>query len=187
MKIDTNELGCFLNWQQGIGYLLQFSEHQKGLFGRQTPMYKLELIRDHPLQFRQVNGWLLMPADGVPTDMGTVKPIVAQYWIPKDRFTLAFIFHDSIYSTGGCWVKRPGHNWEWLEMSRSEADALLMLMCICDPSPCGWWKPRVVWAGVRIGGWVGWRGDEDAGSNPNGWWERPDVDPAGGYGGGDHY
>lgn len=176
IKIDVNRMGCFINWQQGVGYLLDLVGHKTGLFGGQTPMYRFDQNRNRPFMFRQDDGTMLMPADGIPTDYGTVKPIVAQYWIAKDRFTCAFLVHDSIYSTGGCWIKKPGSYWRWIKLTRSQADALLRTMCICDPHPCGWWKPRIVWAGVRAGGWVGWRGNERIGSDPNTWDEIPDVD-----------
>lgn len=177
MKINPNLHGVFINGRQGFGYLLDFWRLTTELFGIQRPVYKLHLDKDHPLGFRQHDGTVLMPADGAPCDGGTVRPIAAQLWIAKDRFQLGFIVHDSIYSTGGLWVLRPGHLWQWVAVNRSEADALLRTMCRCDPVPCGWWKATIVWAGVRAGGWAGWRGNETwGGSNPNTWTERPDVD-----------
>lgn len=184
MKIDPDLKGSFVNWREGVGYDLEFLHYRCGFLGGQTPIFAFHLNREHPLMFRQGDGTLLMTPERFPTDGGTVKPTQAQYWIPKDRFMPGFLFHDSIYQTGGLWAKRPGHLWEWVELSRSETDALLMTFCLCDPVPCGWWKAHIVWSGVRVGGWWGWSGKELYGSNPNEWAEKPDCDPSGGYGGG---
>ena len=160
--------GHFENARQGFGYNLDFETHSTNWAGMQTPIYRCWLDADHPLQFRMKDGTVLRTTDGFPTDGGSVKPIAAQLWIPKDRF-IGFLFHDDIYQHGGCWRKRPGCDWEWVRLSRAQADELLRMMCRCDPVPCGAWKSGLVWAGVRIGGWVAWDGKQPHGPPP----ERP--------------
>lgn len=185
MKLDVDLKGGFVNWRQGVGYDLDEQTPRSCFLGGQTPLVNFHLKRESPIMFRQSDGTLLMPAERFKSDGGSVKPPVATYWINAWRFKPGFLFHDSMYESGGLWVKKPGHLWEWVEVTRAEADALLLLFCICDPTPCGWWKSHIVWSGVRMGGWVHWgTKTTQPGSNPNEWDERPDVDPYGGYGGG---
>jgi hypothetical protein len=183
-RINLTQPGTFENWQEGYGYHLIPAGLRTELLGGQVPKFKFYVEQDRPFQYRLKDGTLIRLADGFPTDRGSVRPMVAQYWIAKDRFT-GFYAHDSIYSTGGVWLKRPGKDsaWEWYKVGYFEANALLKAMCRNDPVPCGWWKAQIVWLGVTAGGWVGWRGNEPHGTAPTDN-EKPEPFDIGSYGGG---
>jgi hypothetical protein len=177
MKINPNLPGKFEYHQQGIGFDLIDLPLETGFLGGQTPTGKFLINRENPLVWRQSDGTLLMPPDGFPTDGGSVRPIVIQHWIAKDRFRPAFLFHDGIFQTRHLWVKRPGQKWEWVEVSLIDANALLRTMCAHDPQRPGWWKPRIVWTGVAAFGWVPWvlqgrSAKRYTKCDPNEWGER---------------
>ncbi len=176
MKVNLSQPGTFENWQEGYGFTLHPAGLRTEWTGAQVPTFRFWNDCEHPFQYRLKDGTLVRFADGFPTDRGTVRPIVAQLWIAKDRFS-GFYAHDSIYSTGGCWILRVGSTeWEWQKVSFTEANAMLKTMCRCDPVPCGWWKAQIVWTGVALGGWVGYRGNEPRGAAPGAIREKPDVD-----------
>ena len=176
-KFDPNRTGHFVNWQQNVGYHLEFTGIKNGFLGSQTPHYRIQLNQKHPLRFLFEDGSSIMPANCSPTDQGTIRPFFVRRWINKDRFLLGFLFHDSAYSTGGFWFRaNKDTEWAWLDVTRFQADALLRTMCQCDIVPCGWWKANLIWTGVRFGAWFAWRGNEPRGENPNGWIEEKPME-----------
>jgi hypothetical protein len=176
-KVDLTQPGVFENAHEGRGFTLEPTGLRREWFGIQVPTFRFWVNEEHPFQYRLRDGTLVRFANGFPTDRGTVRPIPAQLWIAKDRFS-GFYPHDAVYSTGGVWILRKGATeWEWQKVGFWEANAMLRALCRQDPIPCGWWKAGVVYAGVTLGGWAGWRGNE-----PRGWMpdppvgDKPDVD-----------
>lgn len=172
-KIDWNSDGHFENPTMSSrgGFELLDKKIEKGVLGINVTTYRLALNHHHPLIWVMNDGTQVMCADNVRTDFASVKPMVAQLWIPKDRFVMPFL-HDAGYATGGYWVKFPGSRmWEWVEISWMDCNALLRAGCRNDPLPCGKAKPWVVWTGVTIGGWIPWLLQKRKG------WKPHDVDP----------
>jgi hypothetical protein len=146
---------------QPHGFDLDPAYQEKYLLFFPKMIYEYEADVKHPLTFVHPDGRQFRPDNHFFTDMGSV-PRVLQILVPKDRFLLGFILHDSCYRFKGLWVSgNNGKSFLFTELLRAEADELLRLMAIYDPCPGNWLTSSAVWAGVRIGGWYGWgRGDE---------------------------
>lgn len=75
------------------------------------------------------------------------------------------LWHDLIYKFMGVMPKGVYQYWTgeaWVDcevpISRGLADAVLE--ALCEHWEIGKYKPRLVWAGVRAGGWWAWRRDD---------------------------
>jgi hypothetical protein len=140
--------GWFENPQ---GYSLTWLRNERYAWLFTKAIYEFQLNLDSPLTFHHPDGRRIQPDRHVSeTDMGSV-PLTLQMWIPKDRYLLAFLFHDSGYDHGGLYVALPGQEQFGLAvMSRLQLDELLRLMCRAQGA---WWTTAAaIYRAVRIGG-----------------------------------
>lgn len=145
----------FINQQ---GYECPKIRDQKYFFGLLPPkaIYRYKSDEDNPLTLLFTDGKYYRPNKNFETDMGSV-PRVLQFFIPKDRFLLSFIFHDSIYKEGGIWVSDTYDGpYVFKKLSRSKGDSMLKVMTTLEPSPAGVVASSCVWFGVTVGGHFGY-------------------------------
>lgn len=118
-------------------------------------IYEVRLHKDHPLTFVRPNGVRIQfDRHTAKTDMGSVPPAL-QIFFHKDRFLKGYLFHDSGYLNHGLYFLFPGKDeYEFVEMERSEVDALLRT--IIGASGGNKTEMNMIWAGVRAGGGKGW-------------------------------
>lgn len=91
------------------------------------------------------------------TDLGSTPGLMqflAPRWFAKDGFSKAFLFHDSAYIHHGVWVNVNG-KWEFRKLSRKQADQMLYDMVIAEGGSKT--AARLIYIGVRAGGWYSWR------------------------------
>lgn len=134
----------------------------QGLFGWGVPkaIYQFDLDKKNPLTLHYIDGLYYRPNKHFLTDQGSV-PRFAQTFIPKDRFLLSFLFHDSAYIDGGLWVCGTyDGEYKFVEMTRAEIDSMLYHMIRLEPCPGGCVSSSVVWIGVRLGGAFYWTDDK---------------------------
>jgi hypothetical protein len=86
----------------------------------------------NPRHWHHESGADYMPDTPLVTDGGSTPAIAREHcskWAdlePFGRFTDAFYFHDAAYRDAGCWVRlSPTNPWEWMPLSRAQADTLL--------------------------------------------------------------
>jgi len=118
-------------------------------------IYEFTLDEDDPLTFVDTDGTRIQPDRHLAeTDMGSV-PWLAQLAIPKDRFLLSFLFHDSAYKHHGLYFAVAGSDlFVFVPLSRKEVDDLLRQMCGAEGA---WYQTRAaVYSAVRVGGWASW-------------------------------
>lgn len=101
-----------------------------------------------PLYYRAPDGrdWLI-PA-GLKTDFGSV-PAVVDWIIPAIQTIAdpAYILHDYLYSEHRAGMDRC--------RDRQDADNILYdALMVCGVAR---WRARLIYAGVRLGGWRAWR------------------------------
>lgn len=154
--MNTDLPGRFENWQEGVGYQLYFHHVDKKWFGQTKTIWRFRLIHEHPAQFVQNDGTVIRPAAEFLTDGGS-SPIVTQGWVNPFRF-LGFFWHDSGYRDQGLTVKAAGEDrYRFMKLSQGQLDAMLRVMCRCDPVlPCGRWKAGLIWGVLRGCGWYAW-------------------------------
>jgi hypothetical protein len=172
--------GTFENERENVGYLLEFDHQDYGCFWREKVVYRFILIERSPITFIQRDGTRIRPCREFLSDQGSQPPIV-QGWLPKDRHPAVY-FHDDQYRSGGAWIAAPGNvAFEFVPLTRSQADALLRTMLRCGTHPVGAAKAWAYWVGVRVGGWAAFhpwrpgRAGTDQLFEPA---EKPDVDDA---------
>jgi hypothetical protein len=84
---------------------------------------------------------------GEVTDFASIPRFLWPILPPTGRYTRAAVIHDKLYSD---------HRKHLFHYSRAYADAVLMeAMRDCG---CGWLVCYVIWFGVRLGGFVAWKG-----------------------------
>lgn len=94
-----------------------------------------------PLYYTAGDGTLYAIPVGTRTDYASVPRLLHPILPPTGRYTYPAVLHDHLYRTG--------------KVSRHRADALFLeAMHAVDVPRLQRW---VMWAGVRVGGWVPWR------------------------------
>lgn len=78
---------------------------------------------------------------GFQTDYASTPRLLWQVLPPTGRYTKAAVIHDWLYTHQG--------------VTRAEADAVFYEAM--EHLGVHWLTRRVMWAGVRLGGWVPWR------------------------------
>lgn len=82
-------------------------------------------MREHPLIFKRLNGIWYKTKGTFYSDHGTI-PLTAQPFLPKDRFLLSYLIHDSACIQHGLWISRDkGKSWGFEFMLSSEVHDLL--------------------------------------------------------------
>lgn len=93
------------------------------------------LVYDSPL----LNRVITIPT-GFCTDFLSIPWLVQNLLHPVGEYDEGAVLHDFLYRTGG--------------VTRKEADDALLEAMDCAFSPR--WHRYVIWAGLRLGGWVVW-------------------------------
>lgn len=97
---------------------------------------------------------ITVPA-GFVTDLASIPRVVWSFYPPDGPWVKAAVVHDFLYYTqgDGIWGKTvgvpPGRRY-----SRRESDAIFW-EAMADLG-IGRWGRFVIWAAVRLGGWIGW-------------------------------
>lgn len=86
----------------------------------------------------RIVGRVNVPA-GFQTDFASVPRVPVVYWLTGDTARKAAVIHDWLYRTQ--------------EHPRRIADAVLFEASNNEPR----WRRLVMWAGVRVFGWIAWR------------------------------
>lgn len=136
------------------GYEAPKVRDEKYCFGLLPPkaIYEFTLNSRFPLTLKFIDGFYYRPNKHFFTDQGSV-PRLVQFFVPKDRFLLSFIMHDSAYKDGGLWkCKEYDGEYKFYKMTRSESDYFLQQMILLEPTPGGLPSALTVWIGVRLGG-----------------------------------
>jgi hypothetical protein len=84
--------------------------------------------------------------EGFVTDFASVPRIPLAFLLTGDSAHEAAVIHDFIYSRG--------------IVSRSQADAVFREAAQVTGE--SGWRSWLMWAGVRLGGWISWRNHEQA-------------------------
>jgi hypothetical protein len=124
-----------------------------GMWGKQ--IYEFTNHKNDPLTCKM--GLILYRPDRhFYTDLGSVPKTFQKLlprWFAKDRFAKSYIFHDSAYKHKGVWVNVNG-KWEFRALTRKQADEMLYEMILLEGGSRA--AARLIYAGVRMGGWRGW-------------------------------
>lgn len=119
-----------------------------------TGIYEYTADAERPLTMVLADGTEIQPDKHFETDMGSV-PLRIQALpgglFQKDRWLAAYILHDSGYSHGGLWVRRPGEGaFHFEPMTKAQVDDLLRtgILILGGPS----WNANVIhWAVDEFG------------------------------------
>ena len=94
--------------------------------------------------------WVEAPL-GFVTDFGSIPQ--ALWWVPGlspfGKFRRAYVIHDKLYQAP---VVRTATTARVID--RQDADAILLEAC--DVLGANWLNRRIIYRGVRVGGWVAW-------------------------------
>ena len=136
-------------------WLNQMGYGMRKIPGTDPALYDVTLDDDWPLTLLcEDTGWRYQPDRHEVTDMGSI-PRILQSIIPKDRFLLTWLTHDSGYQKGGLYVSTSkGEPFVFVSMPRARIDALMLEGIVAEG--CLWWERQMVYRGVRLGGWVAW-------------------------------
>ena len=120
-------------------------------------IYEFKLKDDDPLAFVMPDGTKVQPdRHEAETDMGSIPPAF-QIVFRKDRFLKSYIFHDSGYVNHGLYFKAKGQDeYEFVEMSRLEVDAMLQQMIYASGG--NMLERHAIYRAVRMGGGIPWKG-----------------------------
>jgi hypothetical protein len=88
---------------------------------------------------------------------GRLLPLLVPAWFDRAKYEKSFSFHDSAYSNGGVWVAVNG-GWEFKKITRKQADEMLRDMILLEGGSKS--NARLIYWGVRAGGWASWRGSD---------------------------
>ena len=91
-------------------------------------------------------GRVIVPS-GYCTDLASVPRIPLVYAWTGGRANMPAILHDYLYD---CWTDR---------ITRKQADQAFLRAMGAMREPGAWLTRRAMYAGVRVGGWRGWRKD----------------------------
>jgi hypothetical protein len=97
---------------------------------------------------------ITVPA-GFVTDLASIPRPVWSFYPPDGPWVKAAVVHDFLYYTQGTgeWYGRQGVSRE-RPYSRAESDDILYEAMV--DRGIGLWARFVIWAAVRVGGWLGW-------------------------------
>lgn len=191
-NFDPDLGGQWINADEDYGYRLTNKRVIHSWLWRAKMVYDYEPVYDHPMAFIQHDGTMITACAFDDTDQMS-SPIFSQGWLPKDGQVGPY-FHDCAFRVGGLMFRYPSEQfWKFRQITRAQADALLKQMIRTDPIfRVGPTRAYVVWLGVRarillekLGAsclWHEWKVGDDIPTWP--YPEKPDCDPAGGYGGG---
>lgn len=101
---------------------------------------------------------LVRPDNHFFTDLGSVPRFFQKavpIWFDRARFPRSYVFHDSAYRHGGHWCASNGKDFSFVEMTRKQIDQLLRDMILAEGGSKT--AARLVYAGVRMGGWASWK------------------------------
>ena len=125
-----------------------------GWFGR--PKFEFQSDLADPLTCC-LHGILYRPDFHFFTDKGSVPRLIqtiAPYYFDRAKYERAYYFHDSAYAHGGVWVAVHG-GWEFKKITRKQADTMLRDMILLENGSK--MNARLIYAGVRAGGWASWK------------------------------
>jgi hypothetical protein len=94
-------------------------------------------------------GTIVVPT-GTVTDFDSIPRLPFAHWLLKNSTVTGAVVHDYLYSTG-CINDDP--------ITRAQADKVF-LDAMKDEG-VGWWRRRMIWTGVRTGGWIAWNKHRD--------------------------
>lgn len=84
--------------------------------------------------------------EGFVTDFASVPRLPLAFLLTGDSAHEAAVIHDFLYSRG--------------VVDRSTADAVFKEAAVASGEPA--WKAALMWAGVRMGGWIAWNNHREA-------------------------
>ena len=148
-----NKYGEFQNPE---GYtLIKVRDDHSGLIGT-IAIYEFTLDYLEPLTFCYPDGGKIQPDQHLAeTDLGSV-PRWIQPLIPKDRFLLSFLMHDSGYKHHGLYVAgKGGGKFMFQPMTRQQVDELLRQWVGAEGG--NWLQRSLIYRAVRLGGGSPWR------------------------------
>ena len=103
---------------------------------------------------------------GFITDFASVPRLFWNIFPPWGRYGKAAVVHDHLYQTLGLIIEQDGTE---KHISRARCDRIFLEAMAVLGVPA--WKRWVMWAGVRMGGWLPWRRYQNghrAGNGPGG-------------------
>jgi len=121
-------------FQNPQGYSLPKVDSKRRLGGllASKAIYEYTTDLQAPLTFIDKDGRFRQPDRHLErTDLGSQPPIV-QLFIPKDRYLLSVIFHDSAYAHHWTWIKGKDQFYYKTVITRKEADMLLREMVLVE-------------------------------------------------------
>ena len=92
---------------------------------------------------------------GFKSDLDSVPRIPIVYSQLKGYARLAAIAHDFLYASGYTIQYTTGTPHKETKVSRKTADAIFLDLMVCEK--IGPIRRRVIWFGVRVGGWVSYK------------------------------
>jgi len=135
----------------------------KNSIGELSAIYDFTLDPVAPITWHDGLGGRYQPNKHYSTDYGSI-PKWLQPWIPKDRYLMSFLFHDSACEHEGMWYAAPGETvFVFVEMSRKEANAMLREMVLVEGALCEEIEPGKL---KRDAKWIQYGTDVAA------WWNR---------------
>lgn len=87
---------------------------------------------------------------GFVTDWASVPRLPFAYMVAGGKARAPAVVHDFLYTTKVC--------------TRAQADAVFREAMAASGQP--WWRRQLMWAGVRMFGWIPYDGDDEAPDHP---------------------
>lgn len=145
---------------------LDFRDLNRGS-GRIKLLLLSDLIYDSPA----LNRTITVPAEFV-TDLASIPQVLWNILPPIGAYDAAAVVHDYLYTLGGfqrSLVMGVPPPLTWTEpVERAQADSILLeAMDVCQVVA---WKKRLIYAGVRVGGWHAWNEHRADGNEIQGAW-----------------
>lgn len=103
------------------------------------PNGRWKLLQD--LVYQGSHGTIRVPR-GFDTDFASVPRVPVLFWLTGDTARMAAVVHDWLYRTQ--------------TVSRAAADFVLWEASGASAEPQPAWRRRLLWLGVRLGGWLAW-------------------------------
>lgn len=99
---------------------------------------------------------LIVVPEGTITDLDSVPRLPLAFWLVKGAAVLAPVIHDWLYQEGRIGLE---------DITREDADRIFLE--IMEEEGVWWWRRRLIWAGVRAGGWLAWNKHRKAEEDPD--------------------
>lgn len=100
---------------------------------------------------------MITVASGTTTDLDSVPRLPVIYWLAKNRTVIGATIHDSLYRAAKITRKPPAKD---TPITRRIADRIFV--DAMKEEGVSWWARRLVWLGVRFGGFLAWRKHREA-------------------------